>query len=130
MKGKQLNDAVAAYKQALSQINDPAAVQGLHKAQRQLKAGQAMQEAVKIKQDFDGKVAQGNQALAQQRYADASKIFGDAVRVLPGDPTAAQVQKLSSFASAMGRGQSALSVKNFPGAIAAFTEAAGNADGR
>jgi tetratricopeptide (TPR) repeat protein len=120
IRGKQAvdarnyNEAVARYSDALRIIpNDPQALQGLNDAQK-------LQQTAR---DFDGKVQQAKQYLKQQRYNDARDVFRSLIQVAPTQPQAQAMTDQASYADAMGRGQSALIAKNFPDAVAAYSEA-------
>jgi tetratricopeptide (TPR) repeat protein len=114
MNAKNYAEAINQYTDALSILpNDQPAKQGLDSAQSLLQTAG----------DFDKRLRQANQFLKQQRYTDARDAFNDLVK-LAASPTQAQAMKdQAGYADAMGRGQSAMTLKTYPDAVLAYTDA-------
>jgi tetratricopeptide (TPR) repeat protein len=111
-------EAQAAFQAALQAVpNDPSATQGL------LAAQQRLQQLALARQDSDRKAKQANQALQQQRFAEASKLYQEAIKAFPLTPQLAALQQKGDYADAMAKGAAALSAKDFNEASRQFQSA-------
>ena len=77
------------------------------------------------KQDFDTRIAEGMKLLKEQKFAEASKSFNEAIKSLPADPSVldGSVQKLATYADTMERGKMAMTRTSWNLAVNAFTAA-------
>jgi tetratricopeptide (TPR) repeat protein len=115
-------DAVTAYTQALAlNPGDFDSAQALKKAQA------ALAVQVKAQLDYNRLVAAGALALKQGMATTAIRAFRDALRLVPGDPTAsdglAQAQSMDRYNRAMQAGGQALTNRQRQAAVNAFNAA-------
>ena len=115
VNAKNYTTAVAAYNDALkAQPGDANATQALTNAQN------ANQAATNSAKDYDAKVQQAKAFLKQQRFADASQAYSDAVKLMPNNPQNTKFASEGRYADAMNKGLAALSVKNYREAVNQF----------
>jgi tetratricopeptide (TPR) repeat protein len=94
MTAKNYDQAIIQFKTATTLFPTDATAAGLLK-QAEAAHGQAAADADKLKKKtaYDQAIKQGQALLAEKKYDDAIKAFQFAGTQLPGDPTAAGLQK-------------------------------------
>ena len=110
--------AIAGFSDAGKIIPGDALAAASVKNAQQAQAAAAAGVAAKTRQDFDTKVAQANTFITQHKYAEASQLLNDAVKLIPTDATA---QKKARYADDMAKGQAAEKVKNYREAVRLYT---------
>ncbi len=133
---KRYDDAIKAANDALKLFpGDPTATAILREAQDDKARGDV---EAKRRADYAADLQAARTAITARRYDDAIKAAGDALKVVPGDPTATQILKdaqagkaatdveakrRADYAAAMALAQQAMAAKRYPDAVKAFTEA-------
>ncbi len=98
---KRYDAAVAKYEEAGQLIRTDAVVSGIKQAQdakaRDAATAKAAQQAetdkAKRQAEYAKAIQAGKDAWTARRFDDAAKAFGDALKVMPGDPTATAYEK-------------------------------------
>jgi tetratricopeptide (TPR) repeat protein len=126
---------------------------GIAAAQRELvqarQAAASAADRAKVQAAYQQAITAGQQALTAKRYDDAVKAFGEALRLTPGDPTAARLlgqaqasaqqaraaqdleakrkaeeqQRQAEFTRLLTQGQAAQAAKRYADAVRAYTDA-------
>jgi tetratricopeptide (TPR) repeat protein len=151
---KRYDEAIKAFTEAgrLSP-GDKAAAAGLQQAERAKAAAQATanaeskrkEEMQKRLADYNLLMKQAQTALAGKQYAEAAKLFGDALKLMPGDVAARkgqtdaqrlldiertesrqkeeQKKRQAEYARLMNAGQAALAARRYEDAVKAYGDA-------
>ena len=150
MTGRRYAEAVPLYTQALQLVpGDAAAMKGFSEVKQALET-QVAQDAQRLKEqqrlaDFNKLVAQAQEHASAKRYAEAVSLYGEALRLVPGDAAAmkalseakqaleiqtaleAQRQKeqkqRADFNKLMGQAQEKAGAKRYADAVRLYSEA-------
>lgn len=123
---RRFADAAMAFKEALRVMpGDPTAARGLLDAQ----AGLVVAGPGPGANDYTAVMTAGTAALRTRQYADAVRIFGDALKLRPGDPDAINGLRQAKYGQAMADGQKALLARRAQDAIMFFEAALKEAPG-
>ncbi|HYT87847.1 MAG TPA: hypothetical protein VEL76_03935 [Gemmataceae bacterium] len=91
MAAKRFDDAIKAFTLAGQLLPGDATATTLLNQARTAQTQDTQQKAAAQRQaDFNKLTAQGQAAMAAKRYADAVKAYGDALKLIPNDPTVTQ----------------------------------------
>jgi tetratricopeptide (TPR) repeat protein len=151
---KRYDEAIKAFTQAGRLVpGDKTAVAGLQQAEKAKAAAQATANAESKKKeemqkrlaDYNLLMKQAQTALAGKQYTEAARLFGDALKLMPGDVAARkgeteaqrlldaertesrlkeeQKKRQADYARLMSAGQAALAAKRYEDAVKAYGDA-------